>query len=97
MTKKEASTRRSRKKTRDDYRLSDDDVYLFREGTHYRLWDVLGAHPGSDGGKPGVSFSVWAPAARIASVVDTVMEGVNGTPALVSAYSWALCSTDPGR
>ena len=69
MTKKRASTRRSSKTTRAGCRLGDDDVYLFREGTHYRLWEVLGAHPGSVDGKPGVSFSVWAPAAKTASVV----------------------------
>lgn len=69
MTKNQASTRRSSKTIRAGCRLGDDDAYLFREGTHYRLWEVLGAHPGIVDGKPGVSFSVWAPAAKTASVV----------------------------
>ena len=38
--------------------LSDVDLYLFGEGTHRRLWEMLGAHPAPDG---GVGFAVWAP------------------------------------
>ena len=49
--------------------LNDNDVYLFREGTHRRLWERFGAHYRSVGGEPGVSFTVWAPAAKTASVV----------------------------
>jgi 1,4-alpha-glucan branching enzyme len=46
-------------------RLSDDDLYLFGEGTHARLAAKLGAHPVSD----GTSFAVWAPNASTVSVV----------------------------
>jgi len=46
-------------------RLSDDDLYLFAEGTHARLAEKLGAHPGPD----GTSFGVWAPNAASVSVV----------------------------
>ena len=49
-----------------DSRLSADDVFLFNEGTHYKLYDKLGAHALPSG---GVSFGVWAPNARYASVV----------------------------
>ncbi|MCC6644743.1 MAG: 1,4-alpha-glucan branching protein GlgB [Polyangiaceae bacterium] len=45
--------------------LSELDLYLFREGRHRRLADVLGAHP-VDG---GVRFGVWAPGARRVSVI----------------------------
>ena len=38
--------------------LSDLDLYLFGEGTHRRLWELLGAHRSPDG---GVRFAVWAP------------------------------------
>ncbi len=69
MTRKKASTRRSSEANRKDRRISDDDVYLFREGTHYRLWEILGAHSGGDSAKKGVRFSVWAPAAKTVSVV----------------------------
>jgi 1,4-alpha-glucan branching enzyme len=46
-------------------RLTDHDVYLFREGTHRRLHEKLGAHPGAG----GTSFAVWAPNAERVSVV----------------------------
>lgn len=49
------------------------DTYLFNEGRHERLWDVLGAHVRtfSDdlGEVAGTSFSVWAPAAKAVRVV----------------------------
>ncbi len=51
-------------------RLSDQDVYLFNEGTHQRLDEHLGAHVGFDAdGEPGTHFAVWAPNARGVSVV----------------------------
>jgi 1,4-alpha-glucan branching enzyme len=45
------------------------DLYLFGEGNHRRLWQVLGAHPRVVDGVEGVSFAVWAPNARRVSVV----------------------------
>lgn len=42
-----------------------DDLYLFNEGNHFRLWDILGSHPEED----GTYFAVWAPSARAVSVV----------------------------
>jgi 1,4-alpha-glucan branching enzyme len=49
--------------------LGDTDLYLFAEGTHRRLWEVLGAHPMEVGGVQGVRFAVWAPRAARVSVV----------------------------
>jgi 1,4-alpha-glucan branching enzyme len=49
--------------------LSDDDLYLFNEGTHTRLWERLGAHPMSAQGVDGTFFAVWAPNARSVSVI----------------------------
>src|SRR6267378_235812 len=45
--------------------LSDDDLHLFNEGSHLRLYEHLGAHlrPG------GTQFAVWAPNARMVNVV----------------------------
>ncbi|MBN2187756.1 MAG: hypothetical protein JW732_09985, partial [Dehalococcoidia bacterium] len=48
--------------------LSDDDLYLFNEGSHYRLYEKLGAHTTSVGGVEGTYFAVWAPNARQVSV-----------------------------
>jgi 1,4-alpha-glucan branching enzyme len=45
--------------------LTDDDLFLFNQGTHYRLYRKLGAHLVSG----GTSFAVWAPNARAVSVV----------------------------
>ena len=49
--------------------LSDQDLYLFNEGTHTTLGEHLGAHPMEAGGAAGTSFAVWAPGARAVSVV----------------------------
>jgi 1,4-alpha-glucan branching enzyme len=48
--------------------LSDLDLHLFGEGKHYRIYEKLGAHAVSQGGKRGVTFAVWAPAADRVSV-----------------------------
>jgi len=49
--------------------LSEYDLHLLREGTHYKMWEKIGAHPMEVNGVKGVSFSVWAPTARRVSVV----------------------------
>jgi 1,4-alpha-glucan branching enzyme len=49
--------------------LSDLDLHLFGEGKHHRIYEKLGAHVMSHGGKRGVTFAVWAPAADRVSVV----------------------------
>ncbi len=50
-------------------RLGDVDLHLFAEGTHARLFEKLGAHPGKEGGVAGTHFAVWAPNAERVSVV----------------------------
>ncbi|HET7854190.1 MAG TPA: 1,4-alpha-glucan branching protein GlgB [Candidatus Methylomirabilis sp.] len=45
-------------------RLSDDDLYLFNEGNHFRLYEKLGAHPMTVDGTGGTYFAVWAPDAE---------------------------------
>lgn len=49
--------------------LGEQDVYFFREGTHQRLWEMLGARPRVVDGVAGCQFAVWAPNARRVSVV----------------------------
>ena len=61
--------------------IGDIDIYLFGEGRHERLWEILGAHVrsyddpmGSASGTAGqqvtgVSFAVWAPNAHAVRVV----------------------------
>ena len=49
--------------------LSEQDLYLFREGTHRRLYEKLGAHIVETGEREGVHFGVWAPNAEAVSVI----------------------------
>jgi len=49
--------------------LTDQDVYLFREGTLFRAYDKLGAHLCEIDGVPGARFGVWAPNAERVSVM----------------------------
>ncbi|MDA3845700.1 MAG: 1,4-alpha-glucan branching protein GlgB, partial [Vallitaleaceae bacterium] len=49
--------------------ISDMDVYLFNKGTHYEIYDKLGAHPMTLDGVDGVQFAVWAPNAKRVSVI----------------------------
>jgi len=46
-------------------RIAEQDQYLFNEGTHQRLWRILGAHVDD----AGTHFAVWAPGAKAVSVV----------------------------
>ena len=49
--------------------LTDDDIYLFNEGSHLRLYEKLGAHRLNIGGQDGTYFAVWAPDAERVSVI----------------------------
>ena len=49
--------------------LGNLDEYLLGEGTHRRLWHVLGAHVMRHEGCSGVHFAVWAPNARRVSIL----------------------------
>jgi 1,4-alpha-glucan branching enzyme len=49
--------------------IGDIDLHLFNEGTHRRLWEVLGARSLRHDRVDGVAFAVWAPSARRVSVV----------------------------
>ncbi|HEX4961311.1 MAG TPA: 1,4-alpha-glucan branching protein GlgB [Thermoanaerobaculia bacterium] len=49
--------------------ISEQDLYLFNEGTHFRLYEKLGAHGGEHAGEKGTWFAVWAPDAAQVSVI----------------------------
>ena len=49
--------------------LTEHDIYLFKEGTHFHLDEKLGAHLFNRDGVDGVLFAVWAPNARQVSVI----------------------------
>jgi len=49
--------------------LSSDDLFLFNEGSHHRLYEKLGAHTLTLDGAEGTYFAVWAPNAKQVSVI----------------------------
>jgi 1,4-alpha-glucan branching enzyme len=49
--------------------LTEHDVYLFREGNHFRAYQKLGAHAAVQDERGGTSFRVWAPNAEAISVI----------------------------
>lgn len=49
--------------------LNSDDLYLFNQGNHHRVYNKLGAHAIVHEGIEGYAFAVWAPNARRVSVV----------------------------
>jgi 1,4-alpha-glucan branching enzyme len=63
--------------------LTDDDIFLFNEGTHTQLGRKLGAHPATVGGTIGTFFSVWAPNAESVSAIGDF----NGWEASVNPLS----------
>ncbi|MBU2591176.1 MAG: 1,4-alpha-glucan branching protein GlgB [Nitrospinota bacterium] len=49
--------------------IGEMDLYLFNEGTHYQIYEKLGAHKISVSGVDGLHFAVWAPNAERVSLV----------------------------
>ena len=51
--------------------LTEQDLYLFNQGRHYRAYQKLGAHLTSVNGEAGATFSVWAPNAHAVTVMGS--------------------------
>ncbi len=49
--------------------LTEDDLHLYNEGTHFRVYEKLGAHPIAVDGAEGCAFAVFAPNAQNVSVM----------------------------
>ena len=49
--------------------FTEHDIYLFKQGTHFRLYDKLGGHLAEQDGRTGAWFNVWAPNAKSVSVI----------------------------
>ena len=49
--------------------LTDFDLHLIGEGSHYKKYEKLGAHVIEFDGVKGVHFAVWAPNAKSVSVI----------------------------
>ncbi len=54
--------------------LTDQDIYLFKEGSHFRLYEKLGSHRMTVAGQKGIHFAVWAPNATEVSVTGDFNE-----------------------
>jgi len=57
--------------------ITDYDIYLFREGKHFSLYEKLGAHVMDIKGVKGTFFAVWAPNAESVSVWAPNAESVS--------------------
>ena len=49
--------------------FSDFDLYLFGQGKHYHIYELMGAHERTVNGVTGVNFAVWTPNAQAISVI----------------------------
>lgn len=73
--------------------ITEMDQYLFGQGTHYEIYNKLGAHPEKKDGKNGICFAVWAPRAKAVSVVGEFNEwnpGANRMEKLGDGGIWQL-------
>lgn len=64
--------------------LTERDIYLFKEGTHGRLYEKLGCQLVSESGTDGARFTVWAPNARRVLVFGDFNEWNAATHSLTS-------------
>ena len=77
--------------------LTDDDLFLFNEGSHFRLYDKLGAHPARQEGREGTRFAVWAPNAERVSVMGEFNQWAReGHPLTPRGSSGIWEGFDPG-
>lgn len=66
--------------------LTEADIFLFKQGNHFRLYEKLGAHPLAVDDRPGVLFAVWAPNAERVSVVGDFNGWLPGAHPLASRW-----------
>jgi len=62
--------------------FSDFDISLFKAGKHYKLYEKLGSHLIEVNGTKGTYFAVWAPSARMVSVIGDFNYWTEGEHAL---------------
>lgn len=79
--------------------ITELDRYLFGNGTHYEIYNKLGAHPHTLDGKKGMYFAVWAPHAREVSLVcdrNLWVPGENPMTPLADSGIWEIFMADMG-
>jgi len=70
--------------TASNTRLTDFDLHLIGEGSHYRTFEKLGAHLTTQNNIPGVHFAVWAPNAESVFVMGDFNNWNNTSSPLTS-------------
>ena len=75
-------------------RFTDLDLHLFAEGSHHRLYNLLGSHPIRDAGgaRHATAFGVWAPEAAEVSVIGDFNDWRPGVHPLVPVRDSGLWS-----
>ncbi|WP_347986439.1 1,4-alpha-glucan branching protein GlgB [Methylomonas sp. AM2-LC] len=53
----------------DACQLTELDIYMFKQGNHFRLYEKIGSHLITVDGVIGCHFAVWAPNAAVVSVI----------------------------
>lgn len=66
--------------------LTDYDIYLFKGGKHYKLYEKLGSHVVKFGEEEGTYFAVWAPNAQAVSVIGNFNNWQSGKLKLSSRW-----------
>lgn len=67
-------------------RFTDFDIYLFKSGKHFKLYEKLGSHVVEHGGVVGTYFAVWAPNAKYVSVMGNFNGWDKGSHALTARW-----------
>ena len=60
-TKAAAKAKTAAPKPEETCKISELDRYLYGQGSHYRIYEKLGAHPYTENCQDGYYFAVWAP------------------------------------
>jgi len=66
--------------------FTDYDIFLFKSGRHYRIYDKLGSHLTEVDGVQGTYFAVWAPNARAVSVIGNFNQWRGGSHPLSARW-----------
>ncbi|MCU0341532.1 MAG: 1,4-alpha-glucan branching protein GlgB [Spirosomaceae bacterium] len=67
-------------------RFSDFDIYLFKSGKHFKLYEKLGSHVVEHDGVIGTYFAVWAPNAKYVSVIGNFNGWEKGSHPLTARW-----------
>lgn len=82
-------------------RFSEFDIYLFKSGKHFKLYEKLGSHVAEHKGVIGTYFAVWAPNAHYVSVIGNFNGWERGSHPLSSRWDgsgiWEGFVPDIGR